>query len=96
MSTRLSYEHSEEDGFTGTYLRIRDGKVHRTVEMALEGNTQIHADLDRNGQLLGVEIIENFSAPKPPGVLRAQFGAPLERDDVAGEDGQATDDCPGP
>lgn len=48
---RVTVETS--DGLTMVYVRVREGKVHRTVEV----NDEINIDLDDKNKLLGVETI---------------------------------------
>jgi len=51
----LSFTIDQDDGqVLSTYLRLRNGKVHRTVQLA-EG--ECYVDEDRDGQPLGVEML---------------------------------------
>jgi len=68
MSLNVSVER-DEDQILAIYIRVREGKVARTVEIA-EG--ACYADEDIDGNLLGVEMVA-------PGQVRINVKAVSER-----------------
>ena len=64
MKMNVSFETDLKDGqVLAAYLTIRPGKAHRTVEIR-EG--VCYADEDRNGKLLGIELLA-------PGQVRVEL-----------------------
>ena len=55
---RVEFQLSRDDGFLAIYARFRKGKVHTTFEIS----RGLNADVDREGVVLGVEVIRTFSA----------------------------------
>jgi uncharacterized protein YuzE len=54
---QVTFELSRENGYLAIYARFRQGRPHTTVEVTSE----LSADVDREGRLLGIEIIRTFS-----------------------------------
>jgi uncharacterized protein YuzE len=53
---------SRGDGYLAFYARIRPGKVVSTYD--LPGG--VNVDVDREGRLLGIEIVETFAPKEQP------------------------------
>ena len=70
----LRIEASRRDGFLAVYATFRTGKVHTTYEL----QPGLAADVDREGRVLGVEILKTFARnPK-----RIRFERMIKLDDI--------------
>jgi len=56
-TVQIKTEFSKHDGFLAVYATFRAGKVHTTYEL----KPGLAADVDREGRVLGVEVIKTFS-----------------------------------
>ncbi len=54
---QVTFEFSRQDGYLAVYARFRPGKVHTTYEIS----PGVASDIDREGRILGVEIVQTFS-----------------------------------
>ena len=62
----VSFELSKVDGYFLLYARFRDGEVHQTIEIGPD----LSADVDREGRVLGVEVVKTFPLDSPKGGIR--------------------------
>ena len=57
MDVQVKLEASRRDGFLVVYAKFRSGKVHTSYEI----QPGLAADVDREGRVLGVEVVKTFS-----------------------------------
>jgi len=57
QTVQVTAEFSRPKGYLVIYMRFRVGKVHTTYEITPEVST----DVDREGRVLGVEVVKTFS-----------------------------------
>ncbi len=51
----ISISARDDGTLEAIYIRIAGGEIHRTVE--IDGETELLADYDAGGQLVGIEIL---------------------------------------
>ena len=50
-------EFAPAQGYLALYFRLREGEIHETFEVSSE----ISADADREGRVIGVEVVKTFA-----------------------------------